>query len=80
MHFNKFTLLLSLRTEWFNTSQLPGARDGNRKEYGFPAQVGLTYAVNKAINVYETHLRFSSSVQYRNADTANGHVAGRQSI
>jgi iron complex outermembrane recepter protein len=57
MQFNKLTLLLSLRNEWFEDITFHKAPNENSftNEKLLP-RIGLTYAVNKDINVYGTYL------------------------
>jgi len=57
LQWNKFTLLLSLRNEWFEditNYKAPGTL--TVKKTALLPRIGLTYAINKAINVYGTYL------------------------
>ena len=57
LQWNKFILLMSLRNEWFEditNYQAPGTLTVKKK--ALLPRIGLTYAVNKSINVYGTYL------------------------
>jgi iron complex outermembrane receptor protein len=57
LQWNKLSLLLSLRNEWFEditNYKAPGTL--TVKKTALLPRIGLTYAVNKAINVYGTYL------------------------
>lgn len=58
LQWNKWTLLLSLRQEWFKditNHESPGEMSFTNKV--LLPRIGITYAVNKNINVYGTYLR-----------------------
>jgi len=57
LQWNKFTLLMSLRKEWFEdvtNDQAPGTLIV--KKTALLPRIGLTYAIGKTINVYGTYL------------------------
>ncbi|PWJ60498.1 iron complex outermembrane receptor protein [Dyadobacter jejuensis] len=57
LQYNKFTLLLSLRNEWFEditNYQAPGTL--TVKKTALLPRIGLTYAISKAANIYGTYL------------------------
>ena len=57
LQWNKFTLLMSLRNEWFEdvtNYQAPGTLIV--KKTALLPRIGLTYAIGKTINVYGTYL------------------------
>jgi iron complex outermembrane recepter protein len=57
MQWNKLTLLLSLRNEWFEDITFYKAPNENSfKNEKLLPRIGLTYAINKNINVYGTYL------------------------
>lgn len=57
LQWNKLTLLLSLRNEWFEDITFYNAPNQNAftNEKLLP-RIGLTYAINKNVNVYGTYL------------------------
>ena len=57
MQWNKLTVLLSLRNEWFEDITFYKAPNENSfKNEKLLPRIGITYAVNKNINVYGTYL------------------------
>ncbi|GLU55389.1 ferrichrome-iron receptor [Dyadobacter frigoris] len=57
LQWNKFTMLLSLRNEWFE--DITNYKSPNRltvKKTALLPRIGLTYAVSKAVNIYGTYL------------------------
>ncbi|WP_159467839.1 TonB-dependent receptor [Dyadobacter sp. 3J3] len=57
LQWNKFTMLLSLRNEWFqDITNYKAPNTFTVKKTALLPRIGLTYAVSKAVNVYGTYL------------------------
>ena len=57
LQWNKFTLLLSLRNEWFkDITNYKANNPLTVEKTALLPRVGLTYSINKSINVYGTYL------------------------
>ncbi len=57
LQWNRFTVLLSLRNEWFeDITNYQANNPLTVQKTALLPRIGLTYAINKAINVYGTYL------------------------
>lgn len=57
IQWNRFTFLLGLRNEWFkDISNYETSNELNVEKTALLPRIGVTYAVNNAINVYTTYL------------------------
>jgi iron complex outermembrane receptor protein len=58
LQWNRFTVLLSLRKEWFrDITNYKSPNEGSFTNEAWLPRIGITYAIGKSVNVYGTYLQ-----------------------